>query len=144
MLLRFNRSVKMFGVVVILQLLLRCELLPTLGAHQVVLLLVHRQVALEAGQSAECLVALRAHQLLAHLVRRQVQSVVLLHVVRGAALLAPVPPIQVMSLEVPLIARQTLTNHVTSPALQPTSCVGLLKIVFIFRSPNLSPELIIL
>ena len=88
----------MFGVVVILQLLLRCELLPTLGAHQVVLLLVHRQVALEAGQSAECLVTLRAHQLLAHLVRRQVQSVVLLHVVRGAALLAPVPPVQVMSL----------------------------------------------
>ena len=129
----------MFGVVVIFQLLLRCELLPTLGAHQVVLLLVHRQVTLKAGQSAECLVTLRTNQLLAHLVRRQVQSVVLLHVVRGAALLAPVPPVQVMGLEVPLVARQTLTNHVTSPALQPTSCFGLLKIFFILRSPNLSP-----
>ena len=100
----------MLGIVVILQLLLGGELLATLPAHQVVLLLVHRQVALEAGQSAEGLITLRTHQLLAHLVRGQVQPVVLLHVVRGAALLAPEPPVQVMGLQVPLVARQTLAN----------------------------------
>ena len=134
----------MLGIVVVLQLLLGGELLATLPAHQVVLLLVHRQVTLEAGQSAEGLVALRTHQLLAHLVRGQVQPVVLLHVVRGAALLAPEPPVQVMGLHMPLVAGQTLANQITNPTLQPTSCVGLLKCFVIFRSPDLSPELIIL
>ena len=100
-------------------------------------------MALEAGQSAECLVALGTQQLLTNLVRGQVESVILLHVVRGPALLASKPPVLVMGLEVPPIARQTVTDQVTSSTLKPPSCVGLLESLVIFWSPDPPPQLII-
>ena len=108
--LGFDGVVQVLGNVMILQLLLCCELVPALRAHEVVVLLVDSKVALEAGQSAERLVALGAEELVAHLVRGQMQFVVLLHVVGGAALLAPEPPVQNVGLEVPLIARKTIAR----------------------------------
>ena len=79
----------MFQLEMLLQHLLRGELVPTLGAEEVVLLLVHGEMALEAGQASEALSTLRALQPLPRLVARPVQPHVLLEVVRGSTVLAP-------------------------------------------------------
>ena len=79
----------MFEFQVILQHLLGGELVPTLAAGQVVVLLVDGEVTLEARQPTEGLPTLRTFQPGSCLVTGSVKLHVLLQVVGDSAVLAP-------------------------------------------------------
>ena len=79
----------MFQLQVMLQHLLGGELVPTLTAGQVVLLLVHGEVALETGQAAEGLPTLWTLQPGSSLVAGSVKLHILLQVVGDPTVLTP-------------------------------------------------------